>query len=157
MALSWTVDGIEQLKRRFSRFEEYMDDIRGAYPEFKRVFHEGEQTQFNTETGDGKWAPLSEPYGSWKAKNFPGASILIRQGTLREAMTGETPYKVWHESEQELAVEVKLDYALYHQRGTDSPMPAREVIWFTEDTKKAFTLELHRWINKVIKEEEAIR
>lgn len=148
--ISFEVNGVEQLNRKFSRFSQYIDDIRGAYPDMKKSFYNNERRQFETEEGKWAWAPLEESYANWKVKNYPGKKILELSGLLKDTMQGNTPYLKWQEGLQQLAVEVNLDYAFYHQVSTKY-MPAREVIWLNEATKKAFTHILHRWLWGVAK------
>ena len=150
MEIHFEIDGAVQLNRAFSRYNEQLRDIRGALPQVKEAFYKGERKQFEQGMGRGKWAPLSPEYADWKARHYPGRKILELTGLLKETMFGGTSYLKWYAEPQELAVEVSVPYALFHQRGTRR-MPAREVIWLTEETKRDITLAFHRYAVSVLK------
>jgi hypothetical protein len=81
--------------------------------------------QFASEGGWGgqTWAPLSPAYAVWKSQNYPGRSILIRDGTLRRAAS--SPRR--EATPRTLTLWIDDDVAGYHQDGTDR-MPARPII-----------------------------
>lgn len=140
--------GFEPFNLRLDRFS---DQLRDAEPAFeamatyqvevvnKRQFRQ----QGSAETG--KWAPLSPPYARWKAKRRPGRPILVFDGDLRDSMT--IPHNgVWEVWDRGFVVGTAVDYAIYHQKGTDH-MPARPLLGSPRrsDTR-ALTKILQRWI-----------
>lgn len=143
--LSFEVEGEEQLKRAFSRFGEYAQDLRDEFKEIARDFHETvEQKQFATEGayGAGGWAPLSPGYAAWKGKNYPGMPILQLTGRLMESLTGKTSDTIEEIGRQDFRLGTKAPYAIYHQKGTGR-MPARPIIKLTEDDKRRWTKIIH--------------
>ena len=57
------------------------------------------------------WQPLSQRYGAWKARHYPGRGLLIRTGALRAAaVSPETDIQALS-----LRLEVDNAWALYHQ------------------------------------------
>lgn len=153
ITFSWEVEGLEQINRSLSRYGEYLQDLTDAWPDIKNDFYKGEEIQFDSEMGEGPWKDLSEPYASWKAKHYPGKKIMELTGRLRNALTGGGSDLGWKEDPQKLSVIVKVPYAKLHHEGLGK-LPRREVIWFTEDTKRAFTSTLQKWAVKKKKEAE---
>lgn len=76
----------------------------------------------------GHWPALQPAYAAWKARYFPTARILEREGTLRESLRwtgqGVGPGGVFEALQREVRFGTTVPYAVYHQRGTRS-MPAR--------------------------------
>ena len=152
ITFSWEVTGEEQVNRSLSRYAEFLQDLTGAWPGIKKDFYAGERAQFENQVGRGPWKTLSEPYATWKARHFPGKKILELSGQLRSAMT--TGDKLtWLEQPKQLGVTVGIHYSKIHHKGLGR-MPRREVIWFSEDTKRAFTQTIQKWAVKKKKEAE---
>jgi len=143
--LSFVIDGTEQLNRSLSRFGSNIRDIRGVFPKIKEAFFKSEKRQFDNEEGRGSWTILKESYAAWKERYFPGRKILVLSGLLEETMTQGSPYLRWREEPMQLSVEVDLEYAYYHQKGT-SKMTKREIVYLNEEAKQDFTRELHGWL-----------
>ena len=75
------------------------------------------------------WAPLDPGYGSWKSKNFPGRTTLVRTGRLFRSLTsmkGTPSYITPNIAEFGTSIE----YAKFHQYGTPK-MPKRQIVFHT--------------------------
>ena len=62
-----------------------------ALGEIKVAFYKHERKVFKTQgvaTASGRWPALSEKYKAWKEKHYPGRSIMVRTGALRDSLTG---------------------------------------------------------------------
>ena len=145
--LTFEIVGEEQIKRSFSRFAENVNNATEPFKEIAADFKKIEQNQFESEGsyGGGSWAELSKNYSEWKAKNFPGAKILVLSGLMRESLIGENPYYV--ENIQPLYMEVgtRVPYAIYHQQG-GSKLPQRKIINLTEDDKTRWVKIFQAWL-----------
>lgn len=84
----------------------------------------------------GGWSPLKPAYSAWKARNFPGAPIMVQTGRLFRAV-GQMNGAGTKIGRNRAEFNVGVDYASFHQYGTtrmekrrvvlDTPLFAREV------------------------------
>ena len=119
------VTGDEELRRKLAQLELQLEDLRGFWPLLVPVFIGWMGAQFASEGGWGGhvWAPLSPAYAVYKAANYPGRSILIREGGLRRAAS--EPRR--EATPRTLTLTIDDPVSVYHQEGTDR-MPARPLI-----------------------------
>lgn len=146
-AFKFEVAGDVQMARGFSRFAESIKDLRPAFREIERSFREIERRQFQSEGsyGSGGWARLSPAYAEWKEAHFPGKPILQLTGALMGSLVGKTSKSVIEMEKLSLAIGTRLEYAIYHQKGTPR-MPARPIIKLTGEDKRQWTKILHRFL-----------
>lgn len=147
MAITVTIkiEGDQQVLRTFLRFAEDVQHLEEPFNAIANDFYDIENRQFDSEGGygSGGWAALSDVsegkgYASWKAKHFPGTSILVRWGNLRESLTMMGGYNIRDVEPLSVTLGTMMPYAKWHQRGTGR-MPQRRVIDLTEDDKS-------RWV-----------
>lgn len=111
---------------------------------------DGCRESFDAQRGpDGEgWPPLNSDYAAWKARHFPGAPMLVREGVLRNdpEFDGEREINassaVWTFGQSEQA----RQEAVWNQEGDPwRNRPPRPFIGFTEssEAKAAETLENH--------------
>lgn len=138
LKLSYTVGSTESLRELALGFEQGADEIqnfgRHVFPRLVPAFEAAMVRQFNSRGSglNGQWEKLSDAYGSWKAKLFPGRPLLELMGPLREALTqSDSPhaYREWTASEFSFGTR-DVEYASFHQFGTlrddgTRKMPAR--------------------------------
>ncbi len=126
--------------------------MRPAFREIAESFKGIMRKQFATEGsyGSGGWAPLSPTYEEWKSLNFPGKKILEATGLLKDSLTGENDYFVEEMTKDSLLLGTQIDYAKYHQRGTDW-MPKRALIQLTEADKTGWIKILQKFAVKEAK------
>lgn len=75
----------------------------------------------------GGWSPLKPKYASWKARNFPGAPIMVQNGALRRDLT--TLRGAASEIRMTSAkFGTNIEYAKFHQYGT-SRMAKRQIVF----------------------------
>lgn len=115
-----------------SMFDRVLGAMRDLQPLYEQVlepaFYEWQEERFASEGGDQKWERLSAGYAAWKARNFPGRTILVREGVMREGLTTRGGrYQVRRMDARELELGTSAPYAAYHQFGTGR-MPRREII-----------------------------
>lgn len=144
--LTFDVMGDTQVARGFSRFADNVKDMSDAFREIVKDFHEGERKQFETEGGYGAggWQPLAMSTVLRKGGPSP---ILVREGTLRDSLVGESPYSIVDIRPLEARMGTKVPYARFHQKGT-SRMPARPVIMLPEGQKTRWHKIVHRYLVK---------
>jgi hypothetical protein len=116
------VTGDEAYQRKLAQLELFLEDLRPMWPLFVPMFIGWMGAQFSSEGGWGgqAWAPLSPAYAAWKSQHYPGKSILIREGDLRQAAS--QPRR--EATPRTLTLWIDDPKAGYHQEGTDD-MPAR--------------------------------
>jgi len=132
------IDGLPALQLSLSRMERAANDLRWLWPYYKTAFHAVESRMFAAEGGESKWAPLSEAYAAWKAKNYPGP-ILTLTGVLRDSLTTDGDYSVFEPHAQWMAIGTSVPYANYHQYGTRK-MPARPPLQIPRKYRGEFAL-----------------
>jgi phage gpG-like protein len=122
---------LAETHRYLSGVEGRVSDLRPAMEEISEDFYRHEERAFGTEGSilrSGKWAPLSPRYAAWKARHYPGRTILVRTGKLKASLTQPGAEGAIREvTEDGLEIGTSISYARYHQWGTGR-MPARLVI-----------------------------
>jgi len=126
--LTISVDGQEALSIGLSRFADAIKDFKPFWDEyFKSAWYRTVDTHYVTQgrsTGEA-WAPLSERYGVWKQKHWPGLPVGVLSGATRESLTfANDANAVWEPTDTSLEVGTRVPHATYLQRGTGR-MPAR--------------------------------
>lgn len=88
---------------------------------FRDAWYRHVQVHYETQgrsTGEG-WPALSEAYGAWKQKHWPGLPIGVLSGATRESLTfPDDSNAVWDPAPTALTVGTKVPYALFLQLGT---------------------------------------
>jgi len=145
--LTFEIAGEEQIKRSFSRFADNVSNATEPFKEISEDFKKIEQKQFDSEGSYGGqgWAKLSTNYAEWKAKNYPGAKILVQSGLMKGSLMGENPYYL--ENIQPLYMEVgtRIPWAIYHQTG-GGKLPQRKIINLTEADKTRWVKIFQAWL-----------
>lgn len=90
----------------------------------------------------GRWQPLSEPYGSWKAKKYPSAPMLVITGALKDSMTKKgAAGNINLVGKFSGVFGSTVDYGIYHDEGTDK-IPKRN---FSKPSKR----RVGTWLQQV--------
>lgn len=122
MNIGVTVDGVLQSTRAFRSLNESLRDFREAWPEIHMYFLRANVEHFESQGARGgqTWKPLSEAYGKWKAKKYPGKPILVRTERLKRSLTlgGSAPDQVAEFKPMMAIFGTAVPYAKYHHRGT---------------------------------------
>jgi hypothetical protein len=119
------VTGDAEVERAVHAFGVAISDLRGFWPSVVPLFISWMREQFAAEGawGGASWAPLTPRYAAWKAKKYPGRSILYATGDLRRAASSPGRFA----TPSTLTLSIQDPKAGYHQDGT-SKMPARPII-----------------------------
>lgn len=119
------VTGDEELRAKLEKFAALVSDMRLFSGAATGLFIGWMRDVFDTEGGalGTPWSPLSPAYAVEKSRKFPGKSILIREGTLRQAAS--RPRR--EATPRSLTFWIDDPVAGYHEDGT-ATMPARPLI-----------------------------
>lgn len=126
------LEGTAEYDAALRKLTELILDLRPFWPLVVPIFVGWMGKQFDSE-GDffgQQWAPLSEPYATWKMQHYPGKGILSAEGDLRRAAT--TPERISRPESLVLRIKPyeKSGKAMdpdWFQSGTDR-MPARPLL-----------------------------
>lgn len=93
--------------------------------------------------GEKRWPDLSAAYARWKAREYPGRTMLMRTGALARAAS----YPETSETAQQLVIAIANDYAIYHQsREPREKLPRRPLFSLTGREKTRMVGRLRRFI-----------
>ena len=95
-------------------------DLSPVWPYLTQSLEQMVAEQFAAEGGvgeHGEWAPLSEPYATWKAEHYGDKPILQREGRLIASFQEGGGDHVDERNEQEMSWGSSVPYAIFHQTG----------------------------------------
>lgn len=138
-------DTLQRMALAFERFgDELVDFEQHVFPRVIPVLEAAAERQFDAQgrgPNKGAWSPLSPAYEEAKQALYPGAPILVRTGTLREALTSSTsPFarRVMGKDEFDFGT-LGVEYASFHQEGTAS-MPDRPPFDFDSEFERELSV-----------------
>jgi len=119
---SVALPGQAEYIRAISRFADEIEDWKPFWDDwFRDAWVRHVQVHYETQgrsTGD-TWKPLSEAYGTWKQKHWPGLPVGVLSGALRESLTfPDDTNAIWESKKDSLEVGTAVPYAMYQQLGT---------------------------------------
>jgi hypothetical protein len=125
--------GGDDHERRIRALASFLQDLRPFWPMVRRTWIGWVSRTFDSQGAflGSSWEELSEPYAEWKARWFPGRSILSLVGTLRRQAT--TPTVIATPSSLELIVS-PYDHPAFRVGGRTVPSRRVEPLWFQEGT-----------------------
>lgn len=146
--LSLDLPGQAPIRARMEGVVTRLEDLSPAFEQIRDEFRKQTREAFDTQgasTAAGRWAALSEPYGTRKAKSHPGKTILRREDALFNALMGGAG-AIEEIGPRELTVgsavttpNGRWNLGLIHQEGTeDGRIPARPIISPTDDDRAAY-------------------
>jgi phage gpG-like protein len=150
--LTFAIDGYERVSVGLSRWAQQVQDFR---PFWRTVvapwFFEQIQQNFRREGAPvGGWRPLSPRYAAWKAKHYPGKTILRRTDRLIQSLiwTGATlglrGDRVAEFSATGAVFGTRVPYARPHQFGAGR-LPQRRILYLPPNASRTLGRLLHRW------------
>ena len=141
--------GDVQLSRTLADLGDRTDDLRPVWDELADRFVGLERRQFATEGlyGSGGWAPLSPRYAAWKARAYPGKTILRRTDALYESLT-DRPLGVEVFEPGRMVIGSDVSYGAYHQLGgeVDGRPPQRRPVELPELERREWVKRIQRYI-----------
>lgn len=114
--------GQPEFSRALQRFADQISDWQVFWSDyFRDAWYRHVDTHYATQgrsTGEG-WPALSEAYGAWKQKHWPGMPIGVLSGATRESLTFKDDRNaVWEGTATSLTVGTRVPWAIYQQLGT---------------------------------------
>lgn len=140
--------GHEEFSATLLRFEDRADDMRPFLAAVADDFYDLMRQQFAAEgaTLTGRWAPLSPRYAAYKARRYPGKTILRRTDALYESLTGPVASEsVFRLGADEVLMATSHVAARFHQTGT-SRMPARPPVRLRASDRRRWLKGAQRYL-----------
>jgi len=113
------IEGQVEFSRRFTRFTEYLTDMRQLAPGIVAELRQSLDEQFDSEGAAGRsgaWDGLSKSYARWKARHYPGKPINQRTQKLRNALTGNTSDTIYEATPDSITFGTRLRYGKHVQK-----------------------------------------
>lgn len=144
--LRFTVYGDTQVDRSIARVENAAADMRPVWEVLRARFLRLEARQFATEgTYSGGWPALSPPYAAWKARAYPGKTILRRTDDLWRSLVQGPAVAILEPALMILGSDV--DYGEHHQKpAIPGRPPQRRPIELTENERREWVRIMQRYI-----------
>lgn len=140
------LEGDRQVLAKLDVIRKRMRDLRWLWSTVTELFVEKEKLWFAGK-GQGRWAPLSPTYATWKAIHYPGRPLMVRSGDLRSQLTSSRK-AVLAETDRQLFVGTAIPYAVFHQEGT-SKMPARPPLIPAVSLQAGIARRVHAEVERV--------
>lgn len=107
---------------------------------------------FISQTGpmnESKWSSLSPNYAKWKAKKYPGKSMLIAKGTLFKSLTQPgSDGNVQILEPRKFNYGTFVPYASVHQSGYKT-IPQRQFLGVTREQRKVWKILMSKYIQDI--------
>lgn len=143
--LSFTIQGEQQLSRRLRIVADGIRDFSDPFKSTAAYLMDAFQQSFDYQGRNigVAWPPLKESTLKQKAKNYPGAPMLVRTGALKSGFMQQyaTDHaKVWN----------SVNYFKYHQSNQPrSRLPRRQMMNLNENIKESIVKFFHEYIHKL--------
>ena len=115
--------GFEEIQVSLSRFGERIKNFKPFWMEYVApTLYRDIRRNFETQGSYvGGWRPLSPAYASWKARHYPGKTILRRTDALFRSLQFDGaqpgPEGIFVADETSMVLGTSVPYAKYHQFG----------------------------------------
>ena len=120
LELNLSVEGEKSLRAVLQVRIDKIKDLRPAWELIRDDFAARERRWLDSE-GERTFAKLSDAYGRWKARNYPGRPILRLTGLLRRSLTQPgDPEFLYVPERLRVTLGTTVPYARWHQRGTST-------------------------------------
>ncbi len=137
--ITFTILGKKKVVNVLTFIKKTVKSLQPAFRDIAQNFREIERKTFADGGRPASWRPLSPKYATWKAKNFPGAPIMVQTGDLRKSLVSTGGDHIEIIKKDELIIGTQNPLGLWHQTGAGS-LPVRKVISPTPR-------DLTEWIN----------
>jgi phage gpG-like protein len=134
LRVEWNItDAVEKLSALRAR----VTDLRPAWKSLLLYLRKATERTFATEGGriGAKWAPLTQPYASRKARAFPGQPILRATDAMFRSLVVGTENSVIESEPQEFIFGTQDRKARFHQDGTPR-MAQRKILDVTPEDRR---------------------
>ena len=154
MSFVWKfeIDGDKEIIHDIGLAIDRTTDLGPVWPKVYDAWMAWQKKVFATE-GEAigtRWESLSPNYAAWKAKRYPGKTILRRTDTLYHSLTKRSAKgTVYVPEKQALRIGTDISYAKYHQsREPRRSLPRRPFIMLTPAMMTNFSKLIHKYLWK---------
>lgn len=147
---SYIVKNDRQFGAALDKAAEQVGDLRVAFGLIQKDWHKSNKAQFQLK-GSGQYPALSESYAQQKRRKYPGSSILVRTGKLRDSMTSKNSDAIVKVGKQSMILGTRVAYGIFHQ--SDAPrkkIPLRKFLFIGPEAPstapRAITGRVERWL-----------
>lgn len=140
--------GFKDMIVGFDRLIAGVKDFRPVWDEVQQEFYRIEERAFTSQgSSQGKkWRALSPGYAKWKARKYPGRTILEREGDLRLSLTGKGDATRVKTATMYME-KSRVPYAIFHQ----APTPFRRTpVQLTQKDRAAIGMIFARYVRRLI-------
>lgn len=133
--IKMNIEGVGECVRRINNVSKVVGNLKPAWKKIGEDFRRTEERVFNGQGAYGSrpsWKPLTPRYKEWKDNVYPGKPILQLSGNLKESLTRKSPNHIEIITRNSITLGSKDPKFKWHQKGTDSGLPARPPITFTK-------------------------
>lgn len=140
-----SIEGDVQIDRTLARFAENLGDARPLWNVLADRFVRMEVRQFSSEGsyGSGGWPALSPRYAAWKAKAYPGKTILRRTDDLYNSLT-RRPLGIEILEHRSMTIGSGVEHLRYHQLGDG--VPQRRAVELPEGERRYWMGLIQRFV-----------
>ena len=155
---SYILENDAQFRRTIKDASKKASNLKLAFALIAKDWFQSNITVFKLK-GPGLYPPLSPAYAAQKAKRFPGASILVATGRLRDSISGRVGLQskpsvdsILQIGRQSLILGTRVPYGIFHQ--SDAPrksnLPQRKFLFIGPEAPSVapsrITGRLERWL-----------
>jgi len=135
------------LRARLLEMKRRAHNLEVPFRAFLEFWYERERREFEIE-GDPAWPALSPLYRAWKARHFPGKTILRRTDRLYESLTSPGGENIAMVTPRTIRFGTRVPYWGHHQRGS-GVLPRRPPLvmrpaWLRELARSSMVYVLDR-------------
>lgn len=130
--------GQESVRLALSRFSDKVSDFQPYWQDyFRPAWLRSVTMHYESQgaTSGEPWPPLSEAYGAWKQRHWPGMPIGVLSGATRESLTfPDDANAIWEARPESLTVGTRVPWAYVQQMGAPSRnMPKRPPLRISDE------------------------
>ena len=146
MQLSWSIEGDQQLLRKLQMVSSGIKDFSDPFRQTAEYLADTFEKTFDVQGRNIGviWPPLAASTIRQKAKNAPGAPMLVRTGAMRASFQKvyATDYaRVWNSA----------TYFKYHQsKQPRTKIPRRQMMNLAEEQKQTIVKFFHTYVQKIM-------
>ena len=162
LTLRFQIAGGNEIARRLPRIALELDDFTEPLRVSGRAIYNDIQTEFRNQgqRKQPRWPALNKTYAAWKARHYPGKTLLRLTDALHRSLTDKLdPNAVYELGRHQLTIGTSLEtptggwnLGLIHQLGAPNarwgPIPPRPMIRPSEATKNRIEAIFKAWLQR---------
>jgi phage gpG-like protein len=142
------IQGDKQFDALLGSAKKRIDDWRPFWAQIRNFLVGVMKDQFSSEGARAqKWEPLSARYAAWKARNYPGKTILRLTDRLYRSLTNiSSSDMVFETQEKSMLFGTRVPYAAKHQLGEDR-IKQRRILSLTNQDRADIVGLARQWVS----------